>query len=254
MFYKLIKDNNIIGVISPENFRKFQTRPRFILFADEETGQFVEYHDNYYRDYWLRALPENSVSCTRVEIIRIEETEYNALLEALQTNEEIYIEEEPIEEPIIDLQEETDETIEFVRSAKIEQMSKICEQTIVRGFETVLSDGNNYHFSLTDHDQLKIKALADKAKDGDEPLFWHPDNGLCKFYTPEDILTIYEGMERMQLIHTTYYNSLKYYIKSLSSIEEIAAVQYGMDIPKEYQSEVWSWLLTQIQPHEKDNN
>lgn len=246
MFYKLIKNNNIVGAISPENFRKLQLRPRLVLFADEETGQFVDYNGIYYRDNWLRILPDGAITCIEVSIERITESEYEALIEALGINEEIP---QPEEETSVEIEipaEENDETLEFVRSAKLAQMSKICEDTITKGFDTVLSDGGTYHFSLTDHDQIKIKTLADKAREGDEPLFWHPDNGLCKFYTPEDILTIYEGMERMQLIQTTYFNSLKYYIKSLTTIEEIATVQYGMDIPKEYQSEVWTWLLSQI--------
>jgi len=41
-----------------------------------------------------------------------------------------------------------------------------------------------------------------------------------------------------KIYHTTYYNALKGYINALDNLEDIAAVEYGMEIPEEYQSDV----------------
>ena len=43
MYYKLIQGKNIIGIATSIDFRKYQEKHKMILFADEETGQFVEY-------------------------------------------------------------------------------------------------------------------------------------------------------------------------------------------------------------------
>jgi predicted DNA-binding ArsR family transcriptional regulator len=46
------------------------------------------------------------------------------------------------------------------------------------------------------------------------------------------------AVNKHKTYHTTYYNSLKNYINSLQTIEEIAAITYGIEIPDEYKSEV----------------
>ena len=76
-------------------------------------------------------------------------------------------------------------------------------------------------------------------------LPWHSDGELCVFFPAEDILRIYTELEKLQTYHTTYFNSLKYYIGSMNTIEEVNQVWYGMNIPEEYQSEVLKYLLEQ---------
>ena len=43
--------------------------------------------------------------------------------------------------------------------------------------------------------------------------------------------------------HVTYFNSLKAYIKNLSDISQINQIEYGIDIPAEYQSEILRNML-----------
>lgn len=246
MYYKLIQGKNIIGIATSIDFRKYQEKHKRILFADEETGQFVEYKEKYYRDDWLRALPEATVRTDYAAIVRIEFEEYSALAEAFLAEKEIEIPEEPAEEPTPEPQtEDPDVTLEFVKEAKIKQMSRICEETIKRGFDVTLSDGKSHHFSLELEDQLKIQALALKAQAGDTILYWHPDGELCTFYSAADVIKIYRELERIQTMQTTYFNSLKYYINSLQSIEDVSAITYGTPIPEQFQSEVLRYLLTQ---------
>ncbi len=245
-YYKLISGQNIVGVVSLDNFRRYQAKHGIVLFSDIDTAQYVEFRGVYYRDDWLKATTTDRIQYEDVSIISIDETEYNALIEAFETNDEIEI--EPTEEPIdntIPQDENEQVTLEFVRDAKIAQMSKICHDTIVNGIDVVLSDGESHHFSLEIEDQIKIQALALKAQNGESTLFWHEDDMPCKFYSANDILAIYTALEKIQTIETTWFNSLKMYIMSMETIEQISAVTYRTEIPEEYQSEVLKYLLSQ---------
>ena len=142
-----------------------------------------------------------------------------------------------------EIPEDPDEALEFVKEMKIKEMSNTCRQTIIDGVDVELSDGKTHHFSLEIEDQIKIQALALKAQQGEEKLYWHPDGELCQFYSAEDILRIYAALEETQTVNTTYFNSLRNYIQSMTSIEQVGKVVYGMGIPEEYQSEVLKYLL-----------
>jgi len=76
------------------------------------------------------------------------------------------------------------------------------------------------------------------AANGMESIPYHADGEICRFYTAEEITTILAQATAFKIYHTTYYNALKNYINSLDSIEDIAAITYGVELPEEYQSEV----------------
>lgn len=112
MYYKLIDNNKIIGVITKDNFRKYQPKHGRILFSDEENAQFIEYKNIYYYDDWFRPLPENSnISRVFIDIVKISENEYENLKSQLDEGdmpeddsleEVVTIEEQPNEEePVI---------------------------------------------------------------------------------------------------------------------------------------------------------
>jgi len=79
VYYKLIDGKNIVGVISSSDFRRLQKRHKLVLFADEETAQFVDYNGVYYRDNWLRSIEDGEIEYTEINIVRIEDDEYNDL-------------------------------------------------------------------------------------------------------------------------------------------------------------------------------
>lgn len=135
--------------------------------------------------------------------------------------------------------------IEYIRHTKIEEMSNACNQVIVSGIDVELSDGETHHFSLEIPDQLKISKLNDRAKSGNNELPYHADGETCRFYKPEDIVAINTAMENVIEFHVTYFNSLRDYIDSMTDIEVIQSVQYGLEIPVDYQSEVLKALYAQ---------
>ncbi len=127
----------------------------------------------------------------------------------------------------------------------IETMSQICNATITAGFNATLSDGEVHHFSLEMTDQIMISLLANKAQTGQTAVPWHADGEDCRFFSPEDIALVNGIMENLVIYHETYFNSIRRWIQSVESTDELAAIHYGDEIPVEYQSEVLQAILAQ---------
>lgn len=123
-------------------------------------------------------------------------------------------------------------------------MSATCNKIITNGFDAILSDGENHHFSLTIQDQLNLITLSSMVAAGETIIPYHADGELCKGYSVEDITTIINTATSFKTYHVTYFNSLKVYIDSMNDINEVNNVVYGIDIPEEYQSDVLKQLLS----------
>lgn len=132
--------------------------------------------------------------------------------------------------------------LEDVKTEIINQMSNECNKTILNGVDLLMPDGKTYHFSMQIEDQLKIQALALKAANGETVLPYHADGEPCRFFTVEEILMLNQAMEDIITFETTYFNSLKTYISSIENIDDLSAIKYGIEIPEEYQSEVYKKL------------
>lgn len=244
-YYKLISGTNFVGIATQHNFREFQHRHSIILACDEERAQYVQCGDVFYRADWMVPVTTDKVSYETVELVRIEKEEYDILLAAVEKGEEIEIEQEqnePVEEaPVIDPIEEV--TLDYLKEAKINEMSYVCNQIITNGFDVILSDGNQYHFSLTTQDQLNLITLSSMVANGETHIPYHADDELCRFYSAEDINTIITTATQFKTYQVSYFNTLKMYINSLKRKKSVAAVQYGMAIPEEHQSEVLKTML-----------
>lgn len=112
-------------------------------------------------------------------------------------------------------------------------------------FDITLSDKKSHHFSLEVADQLKISKLNDRANAGITVLPYHADGESCKFYTKDEVVALNTAMENCIEFQTTYFNSLRDYIESMTDINDVCAVEYGVDIPEAYQSEVLKMLYSQ---------
>lgn len=134
-------------------------------------------------------------------------------------------------------------TIEEQKSALIARMSDECNAIIINGFDMILDDNEQHHFSLKTEDQLKIQALGLKAKSGETVLPYHADGEPCRFFSVQEILNLNTQMESIIEYQTTYFNSLRDYINSMETSDDLQSVEYGMPIPVEYQSKVLKVLL-----------
>ena len=146
------------------------------------------------------------------------------------------------DEEIKQLEESAYVPIEKIRADKISEMSRICNQTIENGFDLQMTDGTTEHFSLTTQDQLNLTTLSAMIQSGLQSIPYHADGNLCKFYSAEDMKNLINYGTKFITYQTTYFNSLRNYINSLESADEIKAVAYGMEIPAEYQSDVLKLL------------
>ena len=247
-YFKLINGSTFVGVATQHDFRVFQQKHKIILACDEEQAQYVQCGETLYRANWMVPVTTNRVSYETVEVVRIDKEEYDILYEAIEKGEDIEVRpEQPAPEedaPIVDPNEEV--TVDYVKTTKIAEMNFVCNKVIENGIDVMLSDGNVYHFSLTTQDQLNLITLQSMIVDGETMIPYHADGELCRYYTVEDISVVMDAATAHKTFHVTYFNSLKVYINALTDMTEIASVQYGMDIPEEYQSDILKALYASL--------
>lgn len=243
MYYKIIKDNSILGVATSDNLIRYQSLHKMYFMASESSAEAIRCNETFYHSHWMIEF-KAPIEYIEADVISIDKDEYEVLVEAFETNETVQDDflDETNDLVVEEIPEEM--TVAFVKSAKIKEMKYACRSTIENGVDVVLSDGNNYHFSLTTQDQLNLTTLSTMVAAGETSIPYHADGELCKYYSVEDILTIISATKEHISYHTTYFNSLKSYIYSLESVSEIGDVVYGCNIPKEYQSEVLLALCT----------
>lgn len=244
-YYKIIQEQKIIGVSNNFEFRYINSISNMILSTDITKANFLECNNTLYHDSWMITIPNNFKRFQIATIKEIDEKDYLNLLSALQNNEIIIDNKKQSEQLIPVIQPENIEItgIELIRERKIKELSYICNQTIENGFDIQLLDGKIHHFSLTTQDQLNLITLSQMTANGMEQIPYHADGELCKFYTPIEIQMIVAEATRFKTYHTTYYNALKNYVNSLDDPYVIADIQYGIELPEEYQSDVLKALL-----------
>lgn len=249
-YYKVINGQNFVGIGTTLNLLKLQLAHNILINCLENEAQCFILEDQIYHADWMKAINQQDIEIIDVDIIEITEKEYQELKTIIDDNKEIPVPDnlEPEEEIIID--EDPDITLQFAKTNKIQYMSYLCQQTIYAGCDVEMDDGQSYHFTLTDHDQKLIQGLYLKVVFGQilqqEPdLYYHEDDLLCRYFTANEITKLNNAMEYTIKWNTTYFNSLKNYINHLNSIETVANIEWGIEIPKEYQSEVLQDMINE---------
>lgn len=246
-YYKMIQDTQIIGVCSSFDFKKYNIYSHLLLFSDENEGQFINYKDKLYRDYWMTDIPAGTN--LNFEIIRISEIsqeEYNNLKSLFETYDTIDNMEPQNEVPIITVivpENQEENTLEKVKELKLKILSYTCRQSIYNGFDIEWEDETISHFAMTEQDQLNLMELNNMINSGLPQLPYHADGEEAKFYTPEEAQMIIAAATKHKLYHTSYFNCLKAYIQSLETIATINEIEYGDEIPVEFQSEVYKMVM-----------
>lgn len=136
-------------------------------------------------------------------------------------------------------------TLEELKQVKRAEVNAACGQTICNGITVELSTGFE-HFSLSQTDQLNLFGLQAQITSGVTQIIYHADGQPCRFYPASDIALLIEKAMFHASYHTTYANSLRSWIDSVETAEELQEVYYGADIPEEHQSEVLKAYLEQI--------
>lgn len=137
-------------------------------------------------------------------------------------------------------------TIAEVRASKKAEISAVCEGVIYSGFDVTLSDGELYHFSLTEKDQLNLFGKQAQLAAGAEQVEYHADGQPCRYYSRPDMQDIIEAAMWYVSYHTTYCNAINMWIAGCQTVDEVQEIYYGADVPEEYRSEVLRAYLIQI--------
>ena len=130
-----------------------------------------------------------------------------------------------------------EDSIETVRKIKLQEISEACNYTIVSGVDIEFNE-ETVHFNLSIEDQSNINNLFRVVELGGTEFPYQSDGGECRIYTATEIAQIYIASQTLITTQTTYHNALKQYVQSLSSVEDITAVTYGMELPEPYLTSV----------------
>lgn len=241
-YFKIIKDNVAIGVITSNDFMRYISITDCFVRADEQTGEYVSYNGKFYRATWMQPIIALT-DYTEAQIIAISKEGYDIykkLMDKQDALKEEVVVKEFIEEPEanqeIQISPIDTASVEFARSLTLNNIYYECRKTIEAGF-----DWKDKHYSLTTQDQLNLTDLNMLADIQDE-IPYHADGEEVKLYSAVEIKELAAEATKFKIYQTTYYNSLKNYVNSLQTIEEIADITYGMEIPEEYKTEALKLL------------
>ena len=120
-----------------------------------------------------------------------------------------------------------------LKQEKITALSAICEQTIYNGLELELSAGKE-RFEYKGKDQTNIKAMFDAVVFGATCYPYQSEDGNCRVYNAQDIITLYTSLEGLRTAQLTYYHQLKDLVNTLETAQGINAVTYGQPLEGEY--------------------
>ena len=239
MFVKVVLDGSIIDAIKELCYCRFDKRSGMVLRCserDKPSGIISERTGEIYHvDGWPK-FPDGVSAAGTVTIGYIDDTEYDALTDALDANG-------PVEQPDEDHEIPQNESVEYVKDAVIKKMSTACNVAITSGIDVVLSDGKPHHFSLKIEDQLNLISLNGLILAGAESVPYHADGEECKYFSAEDFQAVANAATAWKIYQESYFNSLRVYIQSLNTIPDLIAVQYGIPIPEKYMTDVFKMLL-----------
>lgn len=126
-------------------------------------------------------------------------------------------------------EEKLKEQVNIAKANKIFECNNICNQMIVKGIEI---NDENFTYELTDQNNILNNVNLVLQTGLDVP--YHADGKPCRLFTPAEIVSIYIAQEHNLTHHITYNNQLKLYIDTLTTVEEVEAVQYSQDLTGDY--------------------
>lgn len=236
MFYMVVQNGQIVDALSEIVYIRKQITHGNLIVCNAELAEGILSYDS--QNIWFAEgfVKENICNYPIVSLEEIDEEKYKLLRKSLNHNDEIVY---PKPEPPVTIPDgDTEMILQCVKDCKISEMSNICNKRILSGFNMVLDDGQAHHFDFTLEEQANLMYAKLCIDNGATQIPYHASDEPCRFFTIEEMKQIINTGMNMRILETTYFNSLKTYIKSMETVEEVNSVVYGMDIPEEFQSEV----------------
>jgi hypothetical protein len=207
--YKIIQNNKVIDVVNQPQFINFLTSGH-IAMTDKSSANGIVGSDNK-TVYSFQ--PYLSYQVVSIEEITAEE--FERLHSLLDSHQEVCANES---------------ILQNARQEKIKRLSVQCKAKINTGFSIALSDGKSHRFRLTAEDQLNLMSIEGQLNSGAEAIVYHESNQPCRIFSRNDMLKVIKAFRRHVTYHTTYFNTAKQYINSLTDIEKIMEFSYGTDV------------------------
>lgn len=137
-------------------------------------------------------------------------------------------------------------SLDEVKESKKYEIGWQCEMVIYKGVDVALPSGTE-HFSLTEKDQINLFGKQAQMAAGAEKFEYHQDGHPCRYYTKEEMQMIVETALAFVTYHTTYCNAINVWIAALEDVDAVKEIEYGCEIPAEYQSEVLKDILEKME-------
>lgn len=231
MSYKILNtEGKVVDAVLRPCFVYYNKHLEIFLACLEKDAQGLSSHDG--TTYWETG-DFGVPGYTKVTLVEIPREEAEAIIDALDEGKPAP-EPEPIPIP--------DGGIDLVRENTINKMSAACNDVIQAGIDVPMSDGT-HHFSLKLEDQLNMISLQGMLASGAESVPYHADGEPCRYFSAADFSLLMVKATEWKIYQESYFNSLRGWIQSMETMEELISVSYGMEIPAEYQTEVLKGLL-----------
>ena len=136
--------------------------------------------------------------------------------------------------------------LQYAKNIKIKQLSETCNAAINAGAEIQLAEDVVESFSYNLDDQANIGDMTNAITLGADAYPYHANGADCRMYQSPEIITMYSTLSTLKTHHLTYYNQLRAYVNSLTTAEDVYAVEYGQELTGEYLAK-YNKLMTQAQ-------
>lgn len=153
----------------------------------------------------------------------------------LSNDESVYV--PPVEEPEPEYptpEPPPEPTIDDIKTMKMLDLSNTCSTLIENGVDILIDDSIEHFSYKQSEDQSNIKELFDTVLISGEGMYYHCDNGNCKLYTRNQIISIYVSAATNKTHHTTYFNQLRSFVNSLDNKDSVLNITYGVPLEGEY--------------------
>lgn len=142
------------------------------------------------------------------------------------------------DEPVI----EDPRPLSEIINDKLAELSEACEADIIAGITLTTEDGVERHFAGDEQDQINIDQVLKACKDGAPGWLYQSEGeegqaGECFWCTAADAKKISNGLAIDKTKKRTYHNLLKKYVLSLTTVEEVVAVQWGQPLTGQWLEE-----------------
>lgn len=123
--------------------------------------------------------------------------------------------------------------VPIIKESKIAELRIMNDQAINNGTTVTLSTGEE-NFTYTLADQSNISEMFMAAVMGATEYSYHQNGESCRMFNADDIMTLYGTLSMYKTGLLTYFNQLKNYVGTLTSVEDIQAVTYGQELTGGY--------------------